>query len=163
MSDENNKQHRINFALVNIKTEKLDIHPDAFEDGKPVAIQAGINFGIDKQKHLVKTVFNHNFVHPEEEQDGQKKAKPIIELTISCVFAFDPESWQILEKEEEQIFILPKGLASHFAMMTAGTARGILHNETEHTEYNKLIIPAQSVGDIIPNDVQISLSQPPTA
>lgn len=163
MTDENNKQHRINFALVNIKTEKLDIHPDAFEDGKPVTIQAGVNFGVDKQKRLVKTLFNHNFVHQEEDQEEQKKAKPFIELTVSCVFVLDPESWQILEKEEEQVFILPKGLASHFAMMTAGTARGILHNETEHTDYNKFIIPANNVGDIIPNNVQIPLSKPPAA
>ena len=163
MSDENNKQHQINFALVNIKTEKLDIHPEAFEDGKPVAIQAGVNFGVDKQKHLVKTLFNHNFVHKEEDREEQKNVAPFIELTVSCVFALDPESWQILEKEKEQVFILPKGLASHFAMMTAGTARGILHNETEHTDYNKFIIPAQSVGDIIPNNVQIPLTAPPTA
>lgn len=163
MSDENNKQHQINFALVNIKTEKLEIRPEAFEDGKPVAVQAGVNFGVDKQKHLVKTLFNHNFVHKQEDQEEQKNVAPFIELTVSCVFALDPESWQILEKEEEQVFILPKGLASHFAMMTAGTARGILHNETEHTDYNKFIIPAQSVGDIIPNNVQIPLTVPPTA
>lgn len=163
MSDENNQQQRINFALVNIKTEKLDIHPEGFEDGKPVGIQSGVNFGVDKQKQLVKTLFNHNFIHKVEDEEEQKTIKPFIELTVSCVFAFDPESWQFLEKEEEQIFVLPKGLASHFAMMTAGTARGILHNETEHTDYNKFIIPAQNVGDIIPNNVNIPLSIPPVA
>ncbi len=163
MTDENSQQHRINFALVNIKTEKLDIHPEAFEDGKPVAIQAGVNFGVEKQKHLVNVLFNHNFLHKEEDQEEQKKADPFIELTVSCVFVLDPESWKILEKEEEQVFILPKGLASHFAMMTASTARGILHNETEHTDYNKFIIPANNVGDIMQNNVQVPLSKPPTA
>ena len=161
MTDENNKQHRINFALVNIKTEKMDIHPDAFNDGQPVTVQAGVNFGVDKQKRLVKTLFNHNFVHREENSENQNEAQPFIELIVSCIFVLDPESWKILENEAEQVFVLPKGLASHFAIMTAGTARGILHNETEHTDYNKFIIPANNVGDIIPDNVQIPLSQPP--
>ena len=163
MTDENNKQHRINFALVNIKTEKMDIHPDAFNDGQPVTVQAGVNFGVDKQKRLVKTLFNHNFVHREENSENQNEAQPFIELIVSCIFVLDPESWKILENEEEQVFVLPKGLASHFAIMTAGTARGILHNETEHTDYNKFIIPANNVGDIIPDNIQIPLSQPPIA
>ena len=163
MTDKNNKQHRINFALVNIKTEKMDIHPGAFNNGQPVTVQTGVNFGVDKQKRLVKTLFNHNFVHREENSEDQKKTQPFIELIVSCIFVLDPESWKILENEEKQVFILPKGLASHFAIMTAGTARGILHNETEHTDYNKFIIPANNVGDIIPDNVQIPLSQAPIA
>lgn len=157
------KEHRINFALISIKTEKLDIHPDTFMDGKPVSIQAGINFGVDKQKHLVKVLFNHKFVNQEKDQEQQNITDPFIELTVSCVFVLDPESWKLLEKEEEQVFILPHAIASHFAMLTAGTARGILHNETEHTDYNKFIIPANDVGTMIPENVQISLSKPSTA
>ena len=157
---ENNKEHRVNFALVNIKTDQLDIHPETFDESKQVSIQAGINFGVDKQKHLIKVLFNHNFVHQETGENEQKNITPIIELAVSCVFALDKESWELLEKEEEKVFILPKGLASHFASMTAGTARGILHNETEHTDYNKFIIPANNVGDVIPNNVQIPLEKP---
>lgn len=157
------KEHRINFALINIKTEQMDIHPDRFMDGKPVSIQAGINFGVDKQKQLVKVLFNHKFVNQEKSQEPQTAKDPFIELTVSCVFALDPESWKLLEKEEEKVFILPHAIASHFATLTAGTARGILHNETEHTDYNKFIIPANDVSTMIPENVQISLSKPPTA
>ncbi len=158
--EENTKQ-RINFALVTIKTEKLDIHPNVFDKDRPVSIQAGVNFGVDKERRLVKVLFNHNFVHKDTEDNAPENIDPIIELAVACIFAFDPESWKFLEKTEEQVFILPKELAGHFAMMTASTARGILHNETEHTEYNKFIIPAHNVGDVMQQHVKIPLTAPP--
>ncbi len=157
------QEHHVNFALINVKTEKLDIHPESFVDGKSVAIKAGMNFGVDKDKHFVKVLFNNKFVHKEKDEEQEPDGDPFIDITVSCVFVLDPESWKKLEKAENNMFVVPHGLASHFGMLAASTARGILHNETENTEYNKFIIPANDVGAMIPGNIQILLNQEKSA
>ncbi len=158
-----NQEQRLNFAIVNVKTEKLDINPESFMEGKTVAVKAGVNYGVDKEKHLVKVLFTNKFIHKDKEEENQQDDAPFIDLTVSCVFVLDPESWKKLVKEDENIFVLPHGLASHFGMLTASTARGVLHNETENTDYNKYIIPVNDVGGMISGNIQIPLNKDKSA
>ena len=146
-----NKPHRVNFALVRIITETLDLIQDSFEEGKPAKINTGLNFGIDQDRNLVKVLYKNTF-----QQDGQD----FIEIEIACIFAIDKESWQLLNSKEEGKFILPKGLAGHLATLTASTARGVLHNETEGTPFNRYFIPAGNINDMLPSDVVLPLETP---
>ncbi|MBF0587406.1 hypothetical protein INT08_11060 [Prosthecochloris sp. N3] len=161
MAEENPQQqpqHRLNFALVNIKTEQLDIHPEAFKENANAKINTGINFGVDNEKKLLKVFFKNVFFHSENEKPTQEEAdSPFIDLTVSCVFAIDPESWNMLSNEEKNLFVLPKDVAGHFASIVQSTARGILHNETENTDYNRYMIPANNIGDVIKDHVRLPL------
>ena len=140
--------HRVNFALARIITENIDLMPDSFEEGKPAKINTELNFGLDSDKHLVKVLCKNTFQQDEE---------AFIEIEVACIFTIDEESWQLFSSKEKGTFILPKGLAGHFAMLTASTARGILHNETEETPLNRYFIPANNVNDMLPSDVAMTL------
>ena len=140
--------HRVNFALVRIITENIDLIPDSFEEGKPAKINTGLNFGIDTNRNFVKVLYKNTF---------QQNEKNFIEIEVACIFTVNEESWQLFSNKEEGKFILPKGLAGHLAMLTASTARGILHNETEGTPFNRYFIPANNVNDMLPSDVVMPL------
>ncbi|ARM30482.1 hypothetical protein [Prosthecochloris sp. HL-130-GSB] len=158
---EENTQHRLNFALVNIKTEQLNIHPEAFKADTNAKINSGINFGVDNSKKLLKVIFKNVFFHSEGEKATEEEAgNPFIDIVISCVFAIDPESWKMLSNEEKNMFVLPREVAGHFASIVQSTARGILHNETENTDYNRYMIPANNIGDIIKDHVRLPLQAP---
>ena len=140
--------HRVNFTLVRIITENIDLIPDSFEEGKPAKINTGLNFGIDTNRNFVKVLYKNTF---------QQNEKNFIEIEVACIFTVNEESWQLFSNKEEGKFILPKGLAGHLAMLTASTARGILHNETEGTPFNRYFIPANNVNDMLPSDVVMPL------
>ena len=147
MSDNNSR--RVNFALVRISTEQISLAPENVEDNKPVKINAGLNFGIDNGKKLLKVLFKNVFLQEEI---------PFITVEIGCIFAIDPESWQLFTNEEKGLFILPKNFAGHLATLTASTARGILHNATENTPINRFFIPANNIEEMINEHVALPLN-----
>ncbi|ACF46746.1 MAG: hypothetical protein OQK66_02170 [Prosthecochloris sp.] len=159
MAEEKN-QHRLNFALVSIKTDQLNIHPEAFTGETNAKINSGINFGVDSKRKLLKVIFKNIFFNAESDKPTpEETGNPFIDITVSCVFAIDPESWKMLANEEKNMFVIPKDLAGHFASITQSTARGILHNETENTDYNKYMIPANNIGDVINEHVRLPLEK----
>jgi len=52
---------------------------------------------------------------------------------------------------------LPKGFAQQLAGITVGTARGILHSETENTPFNEYFIGLMDLKDIFTEDAIIDL------
>jgi hypothetical protein len=146
MPDSNNR--RVNFALAQITTEQLELVPDVLVDDKPITINAGLNFGIDNNQHLLKVLFKNIFLQEET---------PFITIETGCVFAIDPDSWTLFSSQESGFFVLPKNFAGHLATLTASTARGILHHKTENTPMNRFFIPANNVEDMIPDNLALPL------
>ncbi|MCF8215958.1 MAG: hypothetical protein K9I59_04070 [Chlorobium sp.] len=144
-----NNSRRVNFALVKISTEQIELSPETIEDNKPVKINAGLNFGIDNGKKLLKVLFKNVFLQEET---------PFITIETGCIYAIDPESWNLFTNEEKGIFILPKNFAGHLATLTASTARGILHNATENTPLNRFFIPANNVEEMIKENIGLPLN-----
>ena len=146
MPESNNR--RVNFALAQITTEQLEILPEVIVDDKPISINAGLNFGIDNNQHLLKVLFKNIFLQEET---------PFITIETGCVFAIDPESWTLFSTQEKGFFVLPKNFAGHLATLTASTARGILHNRTENTPMNRFFIPANNIEEMIPDNLALPL------
>ena len=146
MPDNNNR--RVNFALAQITTEQFEIVPDLLVDDKPVTINAGLNFGIDNQQHLLKVLFKNIFLQEDI---------PFITIETGCVFAIDPDSWTLFSSQENGFFVLPKNFAGHLAILTASTARGILHSRTENTPMNRFFIPANNIEEMIPDNLALPL------
>ena len=146
MPESNNR--RVNFALAQIITEQLEIIPEAIVEDKPVTINAGLNFGIDNNQHLLKVLFKNIFLQEET---------PFIIIETGCVFAIDPDSWTLFSSQEAGYFVLPKNFAGHLATLTASTARRILHNRTENTAMNRFFIPANNIEEMIPDNLALPL------
>jgi hypothetical protein len=146
MPESNNR--RVNFALAQIITEQLEIIPEAIVEDKPVTINAGLNFGIDNNQHLLKVLFKNIFLQEET---------PFIIIETGCVFAIDPDSWTLFSSQEAGYFVLTKNFAGHLSTLTASTARGILHNRTENTAMNRFFIPANNIEEMIPDNLALPL------
>jgi hypothetical protein len=138
----------VNYGLVRILTEQLDLAPEGIDQNGPVRFSTSVNFGIDNRERLLKTLFKGTFIQNE---------RPFITIETGCIFAINPEAWELFSDPENNRFIIPRPFASHLAMLTASTARGILHNETDRTPLNRFIIPATNIEEMIREDVQLPL------
>jgi hypothetical protein len=139
---------RVNYALVKIITENIDIEPAGFTEEKPVKINVGLNFGLDPKQHLLKVLFKNAFVQDEV---------PFVTIESSCIFAIDPDSWDLFANKETGVFVLPQVFAGHLASITACTARGILHERTDNTPMNRFFIPANNIEEMIKENVALPL------
>ncbi len=143
---------RVNFALAQITTEQIELLPEILEEGKTITINAGLNFGIDTNQRLLKVLFKNIFLQEEV---------PFITIETGCVFAIDPDSWTLFSTQQEGYFVLPKNFAGYLALLTASTARGILHNKTENTILNRFFIPANNIEDMIQQNIALQLEPQP--
>ena len=83
--------------------------------------------------------------------------KSFIKIEVSCHFKIQDESWNNLVHVEDANLIIPKTFLSHIAMITVGTARGILFSKTEGTPFSKFIIPTVNVVAMIKKDASFEL------
>ncbi|NTV98933.1 MAG: hypothetical protein HGA70_07205 [Chlorobiaceae bacterium] len=143
-----NTDRKVNYALVKILTDNIEIEPTGFIEDKPVKINVGLNFGLDAKQHLLKVLFKNAFVQDEV---------PFVTIESSCIFAIDPDSWELFSNKESNVFVIPQVLAGHFASLTACTARGILHERTDNTPMNRFFIPANNIEEMIKENVTLPL------
>lgn len=136
----------INFRLINITTEEFKFN-EVEQDNGTLDLNFDFQFGVNNEKHLVKTIAKFKFLLDQVE---------VMEIGVSCEFEFEPTGWQFFVKGEQ--LILPKGLLQELAMFTMNTTRGVLHSKTEGHKYNRLFIPMIG-GEFIKQDLAIPLNQ----
>jgi len=141
MSDTNKK---IGFALNNITTEQFAVIESSFIEGKVVDLKAGLKFGINKEKKIISVLFSTSFI--------QEKS-PFLVIEVGCHFKIMEEAWEGFLNDDKSKLIASKGFISHLAMLTIGTARGVLHSKTENTSFNNFLLPTINVTDLVKKDV----------
>lgn len=135
---------QINFSLSSISTEQFAILEDNYTDGIPVQLGFELGFGYNEENRMIAPFFKSNFI----QQD-----KRFIILEVACHFQIAPESWVTCFDNEKKNLRIPKGFAQHLAILTLGTARGILHAKTESTKYNRFFLPTVNVQQLVKDDV----------
>ncbi|WP_428654888.1 hypothetical protein [Runella sp.] len=134
----------IEFNLFKIITEQFALIPGSFEEGKEVKLKPELNFGIDKQNKRIMVSMLFRF---------EQENKPFIILKVACYFTIAPNDWAQFGKYDFNTVVIPQGFATHLAMLTIGTLRGVLHAKTENTTFNRFIIPTFNVTGLIKSDV----------
>ena len=135
----------INFRLINITTEEFKLN-EVEQDNGSLVLNFDFKFGVNNEKHFVKTIAKFKFLLDKAE---------VMEIAVACEFEFEPAGWQFFVKGDQ--LILPKGLLQELAMFTMNTTRGVLHTKTEGHKYNRLFIPMIG-GDFIKQDLAIPLN-----
>lgn len=143
------KDLALSFKLASIKTEEFAIIEESFKDGERVNLSTSINFGIDKENHILGTTIKFKFDQNET---------PFLIVAATCAFQIEEKAWESLLDEESVNLIVPEGFASHMAVLTTGTIRGILHEKTNDTEYNHFIVPPINLTELITEDVVLKLN-----
>lgn len=80
---------------------------------------------------------------------------PFVILNCQCSFMFDDINLKSFANEDGCTYTFPRDLVTHLAVLTVGTARGILHCKTENTNYNKFILPPIDLTKIIKEDLKL--------
>ncbi len=141
----------INFAFKNITTEQFALLADMYEEKETVELETQIRFGVDFDQKLIAVFTPLKFL---------QNSKPFLIIEVACHFAIPEESWNDLKIEEGKAVKVPKGFLTHLAVLTIGTARGVLHCKTENTPFNKFLIPPINVNDIVKEDAIFRVNKP---
>ncbi len=137
------KPQNIGSALTKITTEQFAAIEDNLESETDIQIQVNFRFAADDKQKLVGVFSAFTF-------ESNKKQFLIIES--GCHFAIDPDSWSKMLDSENNKLTVSKGFLQHMAMLTVGTARGILHAKTENTPFNKYHLPIINLENMISQD-----------
>lgn len=141
------EQDKVGFALLSLKIEQYATFEKNFSESKKSNLTTGLEFKISKEQKQISVFVTFTF---------EQAQKAFIKIQVSCHFKIAVDAWNNFENESKIIF--PKGFMAHLAMLTVGSARGILHAKTEGTKFNKFLLPTINVTSLIKNDIEFSLS-----
>jgi hypothetical protein len=142
------KQSSVSFALNGIKTEQFAILKEIYNPKKEIDLSTQLQFKFDQVNKIVAVFIGFEF--------SQAK-KVLIKLLVSCHFQITDESWNDFINIPNSKVIFPKTFLAHLAMITLGTARGVLFAKTEGTQYSKFIIPLVNVAEKVSEDAAFDL------
>jgi hypothetical protein len=142
------KKKNIGFALIKLNLEQFAIIEDAFQEEAEVGLETGLRFGFQAQEKRIKCS-----VHIAFKADDH----PFLILAASNEYEVQSGSWDECKVPDEQRLLFPKEFMAHLAMLTVGTARGMLHVKTENTGFNRFFLPTINVSEIIAEDVECGL------
>ena len=147
---DNQQEIAIGFKLEGIQTLQYANFPKNLEIGKEADIDTNINFHVTPEHHIVSVSCRLEFL---------QKKNVFLMLEIGCHFSIAPDTWvNLLDKKKNEVR-LPKGFATHLAVLTVGTARGVLHAETENTPMNNYPLPTLNLTKMITKDAVIPLEK----
>jgi hypothetical protein len=134
----------VGFSLKGIVTEQFAIIEESFKEEADINLRTDIGFGIDQEKKVARVQLKINYLCSEQ---------PFMVLEVTTYFNISPESFDTFLNEDKTILTIPAGFARHLGVITVGTARGILHDKTENTEFNKFFLPTINLVDLVKEDV----------
>lgn len=142
----NNDELALRFGIANIDTTEYAILEEKYTEGEEINLSTSFNFGYDQENHLLGVEVKFQYLQNES---------AFLLISAQCSFVIDGEAWDSFISENS--LILPLGFASHLAVITVGTTRGILHEKTKDTPFNNFIIPTINITELITEDVSIDL------
>jgi hypothetical protein len=134
----------IGFALTKINLDQFAIIETAYSEDKGIGLVTGLKFDADSVNKIIKCTVRVSF-----EQDHL----PFLVLEASNEFAVDKDAWLSFFNESQKEIVFPKKFMAHLAMLTVGTARGMLHVKTENNKFNRYFLPPINVAEMINEDV----------
>lgn len=142
----NKEELALSFKLVDISTKEFAVLEDSYTDGEKVRMGTFVNFGHNKGERVLGAILKFQFDQNE---------KPFIVISATCSFQLEEDAWNSLLIEDGKKIVIPEGFASHMAVITVGTIRGILYEKIKDTPFKDYIIPPVNLTELIQEDVVI--------
>lgn len=141
-----NEKKGVGFLLQGIKLEQFAVFEDAYLPDNRADVITNLQFRIDSENRLIGVFPGFEFTQEE---------KVFLKIEVSCHFKIREESWNSFLAENQ--LRVPKDFMAHLAMITVGTARGVLFAKTEGSTFSRFILPTINVKEMVPEDVVIQL------
>jgi len=137
----------IKFQLVNITTKQFAFLQEFFKpDVIATDISIGSKFGVDIEKNIVVNHINIKLIQEE---------KPYLILEIANFYKIAPDYWKKFMPKDGKV-VISKIFATHLAMITIGTIRGVLYEKSQNLpDFKTPILPLLNVQDLIKTDVRV--------
>lgn len=136
----------LSFNLVGISTNEFAILEEVYTDSENVRMGTFVNFGHDREHRILGAILKFQF---------EQNEKPFLVISATCNFQLKKDAWESLLEENGQKIVIPEGFASHMAVITVGTIRGILYEKIKDTPFRDYIIPPINLTELIQEDVVI--------
>ncbi|UNY97750.1 hypothetical protein MQE36_11710 [Zhouia spongiae] len=138
--------NQLGFAFTGLRTVSFAIIDTAYKKTGETNLITGLGFGLDIDDHIVTCNTRFSF--------EKKKGQPFLLLEVQATFEIEKNDFLSKIKQGEHKYIVKKNLAVHFAVLTIGSARGILHAKTDGTPFNEFILPTIDVNNMLQEDVR---------
>lgn len=141
------KKLPIKFQLIHIEDNQFSTFEEMLDVEKPIKQEIGFGYGVDVENRSV-AVSMEFVLHKGE--------KPLLKQKITCFFEISPDDFDNQLRNEKEV-VLPCWLGKHLAMLTVGTARGVLFANTKNTKFNKYLIGLINVNEMFNQDISIEV------
>jgi len=133
--------NKLGFAFTGLRTISFAIIDKAYKKTGETNLMTGLGFGLDIDDQVVTCNTRFSF--------EKKKDQPFLILEVQALFEIEKDDFLNKVKQDDNTYLVAKGLAVHFAVLTIGSARGILHTKTEGTPYNEFLLPTIDVNNML--------------
>ena len=135
-------KRRVGFALKGISVEQFAYSEK--DADKQVQLGVAFDFRLNTAERLAGVFIQVNLLH---------KDSNVLKLVCGCHYEISPESWNTLVNNKKSKVVFPRGFVVHLAMITTGTARGILYAKTEKTPYASFVLPMLDAESLFKKDI----------
>jgi hypothetical protein len=144
------EERTVGFILRKIGTNQFATIESNCVDDESIQISVEINFGVDEKNKFIACYTNFQLITNDT---------PFIILNVSCEFEVEEIAWIRFIDIEKNKIDFPLGFVRHLAVITIGTARGILHAKTEGSKFNHYFLPTINVNELVLNDASFPLDK----
>lgn len=143
-----NNTNKVGFSLVAISTEQFATFPQFYSPQRETQVSSRFYFRANADDKRVGVFFPLEF---------QQNGIPFVSLEMACHFKLTPQSWKECFNAVESTLTLPKHLAQHLAILTVGTARGVLHAKLDRTPFSHFVLPPLDITSMIKGDMHVAI------
>lgn len=135
----------IPYRIDKIETRQFAIFPDELvsRQDQDIDISTSFNFATSKDLSYIRCIANIRY-----EQHG----KLVLVLEIACHFAIATEGIEKMKLENK----VSVDFLRYMATIVIGTARGIIHAQTQGTSINVFVLPPINLIPVITEDLKLS-------
>lgn len=135
----------IPYRIDKIETRQFAIFPDELVSmqGQDINISTSFNFAPSKDFSHIRCIANIRY-----EQQG----KLILVLELACHFAIATEGIAKIKLENK----VSVDFLRYMATIVIGTARGVIHAQTQSTSINVFVLPPINLVPVITEDLKLS-------
>ncbi len=146
------KNVQIQFALRSIETIQFATIKDSYNEAEETELQTSVGVNITENESVISIHFEVSFL---------SEKKPFVVLEVVCHFDIEEKAYK--EFENNGAFTIPVGFCQHLAVITAGTARGVLYEKLKDTPYSEYFLPTVDLTQILTEDVVLVPSEEKSA
>lgn len=141
--------NQLGFALSGLRTISFATIDASHKKTGVANLITSIGFGLDVNDHSVTCKAKFSF--------EKRKDQPFLILEVQTIFEIEKNDFENKIKQDDNSYLVSNSLAIHFAVLTVGSARGILHAKTDGTLYNEYLLPTIDVKKMIPDNVTFKI------